>query len=605
MIQFVPLLRTKLKQGVDDFDLHGLKCIIRLSKEFKHHLCDCHGRDGNKRTVNMRQQKKSIKIALAQLDSLVGDLLGNADKILQWTCRARDELAADVIVFPELSLTGYPPEDLLLRHGFIADTRDVLDSLCKEVKGITAVIGCPVLEDGRLYNSAVVIQDGKLSARYDKQYLPNYSVFDEKRYFAAGNAPCIVNTAVGKVGITLCEDIWQEKPVQQAVMAGAELILNLNASPYHIDKRNERLRVVSAQARQNAVAVVYVNTVGGQDELVFDGGSFVVDAAGSVVLHAPVFEESLSIIEISRNDESLRPVPSTIATDLPRLENIYRALVLGVRDYVHKNGFSGAVIGLSGGIDSALTLAIASDALGPDNVEAVLMPSRYTQSMSIEDAEMQADALNVHHRTIAIEPMFSAFLTGLKEAFAGAPVDTAEENIQARCRGIILMAISNKQGRIVLTTGNKSEMSVGYATLYGDMAGGYAVIKDVPKLLVYELSNWRNQQSAVIPQRVIDRPPSAELADNQKDEDSLPPYEILDAILEMYVEQDSALDEIVKAGFELDTVRKVLRLVDLNEYKRKQAAPGVRITQRAFGRDRRYPITSAYMRHILANETNH
>jgi NAD+ synthase (glutamine-hydrolysing) len=545
---------------------------------------------------------QSIKIALAQHDSLVGDLQGNADKILLWVKRARDELGADVILFPELNLTGYPPEDLLLRHGFISDTRKVLDKLIKEIQGITAVIGCPIMEKACLYNSAVVIKDGVSVGRYDKQNLPNHSVFDEKRYFIAGDSPCIIETDAGKIGISICEDIWQDGPATQAVKAGAELILNLNASPYHIGKRAERFDAVSRQARENAIPVVYVNMIGGQDELVFDGGSFVVDEKGDYLMQAPVFEEDLSMIEFTRSNNRLLAVPSVLPPNLPTAESIYRALVLGVRDYVLKNGFKGAVIGLSGGIDSALTLAIACDALGAENVEAILMPSRYTQSMSIEDATEQAETMGAHHQLIQIEPMFEAFLDSLEETFAGAPVDTTEENIQARCRGIILMAISNKQGRIVLTTGNKSEMAVGYATLYGDMAGGYAVIKDVPKMRVYELANWRNQQGQVIPQRVIDRPPSAELADDQKDEDSLPPYDILDVILEMYVENQCGLEEIIARGFERDTVRKVLRLVDLNEYKRKQAAPGVRITKRAFGRDRRYPITSAYMRHVLSND---
>jgi NAD+ synthase (glutamine-hydrolysing) len=545
---------------------------------------------------------QSIKIALAQHDSLVGDLQGNADKILQWVLRARDELGADIVLFPELSLTGYPPEDLLLRRDFIADTCKILDDLSRQIHGITAVIGCPILENGCLYNSAVVIKDGVQIARYDKQNLPNYSVFDEKRYFVAGDSPCIVETAVGNIGISICEDIWQDGPVTQAVNAGAKLILNLNASPYHMEKGNERFDAVSRQARENSVPVAYVNMVGGQDELVFDGGSFVVDEKGTRQMRAPVFEEDLSVVEFVRTDVGLRPVPTTMSADLPATESIYRALVLGVRDYALKNGFKGAVIGLSGGIDSALTMAIACDALGAENVEAVLMPSRYTQSMSVEDALEQAERMGAHHQIIPIEPMFMTFLDGLKETFADAPVDATEENIQARCRGIILMAISNKQDRIVLTTGNKSEMAVGYATLYGDMAGGYAVIKDVPKMLVYELANWRNKQEQVIPQRVIDRPPSAELADDQKDEDSLPAYEILDPILEMYVEKEFGLEEIIANGFDRDTVRKVLRMVDLNEYKRKQAAPGVRITKIAFGRDRRYPITSGYMHHVLSND---
>ena len=546
--------------------------------------------------------KKSLKIALAQHDSLVGDLQGNANKILQWIKQARDDLGADIILFPELNLTGYPPEDLLLRHGFIADTRKVLDAVISQVHGITAVIGCPIQENSSLYNSAVVIKDGVQIGRYDKQNLPNYSVFDEKRYFIAGDSPCIVETAAGNIGISICEDIWQDGPVKQAVQAGADLILNLNASPYHMDKRDERFGAVSRQAKQNSIPIIYVNMIGGQDELVFDGSSFVVDAQGNRTMHAPVFEEDLSVVEFFNVDGVLRPAAAKIAEDLSATESVYRALVLGVRDYVIKNGFKGAVIGLSGGIDSALTLAVACDALGAENVEAILMPSRYTHSMSVEDAIEQAEKMGANHRVIPIEAMFTAFLDALKETFASAPVDTTEENIQARCRGIILMAISNKQGRIVLTTGNKSEMAVGYATLYGDMAGGYAVIKDVPKMLVYELAHWRNSQQQVIPQRVIDRPPSAELAADQKDEDSLPPYEILDAILELYVEKNLGLEEIIGKGFARDTVRKVIRLVDLNEYKRKQAAPGVRITKLAFGRDRRYPITSGYMRHVLTND---
>ena len=546
---------------------------------------------------------QSIKIALAQHDSLVGDLQGNADRILLWIKRARDELGADIILFPELNLTGYPPEDLLLRHGFINDTREVLDRLIEKIHGITAVVGCPIRENSCLYNSAIVIQDGVSIGRYDKQNLPNHSVFDEKRYFIAGNSPCIIEMGAARIGISICEDIWQHGPVTQAVEAGAELILNLNASPYHLDKKAERFDAVACQARENNIPVVYVNMVGGQDELVFDGGSFAVDDRGECLMQAPVFVEDMPVIEFTRSDRGLSALPSVVPPDLPACESIYQALVLGTRDYVKKNGFKGAVIGLSGGIDSALTLAIAGDALGAENVDAVLMPSRYTQAMSIEDAIEQAKGMGANHQIIQIEPMFEAFLNSLESTFDSAPVDTTEENIQARCRGIILMAISNKQGRIVLTTGNKSEMAVGYATLYGDMAGGYAVIKDVPKMLVYALANWRNKQGQIIPQRVIDRPPSAELADDQKDEDSLPPYDILDEILEMYVENQCGLEEIVNHGFDRDMVRKVLRLVDLNEYKRKQAAPGVRISKRAFGRDRRYPITSAYMHHVLANDS--
>ena len=538
--------------------------------------------------------KRILKIALAQQDFLVGDLPGNRRRILYLAEEARDQLQADVIVFPELCLTGYPPEDLLLRGGFIRDCKKELDAILKGLQGITTVIGCPVEVRGELYNSAVVIRDGEIMGRYDKQHLPNYSVFDEKRYFSPGHEACVVATPAGRLGITICEDVWVDGPVEQAVASGAQVILNLNASPYHMDKGDERSTTVSRQARDNQVPIVYVNLVGGQDELVFDGGSFVVDQQGAKVLQAPVFTEALKLVEFETGEQQCLSRPGPMAELPGRLESIYTAIVTGVRDYVQKNGFRGAVIGLSGGIDSALTLAIACDALGPENVEVVLMPSRYTQGMSIEDAVAEATALGVFHQVIPIEPMFQVFLNALKDSFSGMPVDTTEENIQARCRGIILMAISNKQGRIVLTTGNKSEMAVGYATLYGDMAGGYAVIKDVPKMLVYELANWRNEQSQVIPRRVIDRPPSAELAPDQKDEDSLPPYQVLDGILELYVEQDLGLDEITARGYAPDTVSRVIRMVDRNEYKRKQAAPGVRISRRAFGRDRRYPITSGY-----------
>ena len=537
---------------------------------------------------------RTLKIALAQQDFLVGDLAGNRQRILYLANEARDQLQADIIIFPELCLTGYPPEDLLLRGGFIRDCKKEMDAILSELQGITAVIGCPVEHRGKLYNSAVVLRDGVVFGRYNKQNLPNYSVFDEKRYFSPGRKAFTIDTPSGRLGVTICEDIWVDGPVEQAVESGAQVILNLNASPYHMDKVDERLETVSRQAQKHKVPVVYVNLVGGQDELVFDGGSFVIDKNGERVLQAPVFTEALSVIEFTSDNNAMIPCKGSFVPQPDRLESIYTAIVTGVRDYVQKNGFKGAVIGLSGGIDSALTLAIASDALGAENVEVVLMPSRYTHDMSVEDAVAQAEALGVHHQIIEIEPMFQSFLDALEDSFSGMPVDTTEENIQARCRGIILMAISNKQGRLVLTTGNKSEMAVGYATLYGDMAGGYAVIKDVPKMLVYELANWRNEQTLVIPQRVIDRPPSAELAPDQKDVDSLPPYEVLDVILEYYVEQDLGLEEITEQGFDRETVQRVIRMVDLNEYKRKQAAPGVRITRRAFGRDRRYPITSGY-----------
>jgi NAD+ synthase (glutamine-hydrolysing) len=429
-----------------------------------------------------------------------------------------------------------------------------------------------------------------------KHHLPNYGVFDEKGYFTPGPGFAVAEVAGVPLGITICEDIWLPEPARAAVDAGARLLVNLNASPFHVGKRDEREAEVGRRARDTTCPVVYVNLVGGQDELVFDGESFVLDAAGQVCARAPAFQAGLFAVDFSVEEGSVKPLPGDVKAHAAELASIYEALVLGVRDYIEKNGFHGAVIGLSGGIDSALTLAIAVDAIGAEQVEAVMMPSRYTADISLEDARAEAEILGVSYHEIPIEKPFEAFLDILADAFAGRARDTTEENIQARCRGLILMALSNKQGRIVLTTGNKSEMSVGYATLYGDMAGGFAPIKDVPKLLVYRLCEYRNGIAPVIPQRVIDRPPSAELAPDQKDEDSLPPYEALDPILEAYIEDDRSIEDIVDMGFEEDTVRRIAGLVDRNEYKRRQSPPGVRISQRAFGRDRRYPITSGHLR---------
>jgi NAD+ synthase (glutamine-hydrolysing) len=429
--------------------------------------------------------------------------------------------------------------------------------------------------------------------RYCKQLLPNYAVFDEKRYFACGDQPCVTDVAGIPVGITICEDIWEPGPAAQAAAAGARLLVNLNASPFHAGKHDEREAVLQERARETGLAILYVNLVGGQDELVFDGGSCVVDATGNVTRHAPACVEGLYPVDL-RNVQPVQPLPAICAPHLAAEALIYQVLVLGVRDYINKNGFDGAVLGLSGGIDSALTLALAADAIGAERVEAVMMPSRYTSAMSREDARAEADALGVRMHEISIEAPFGSFLEVLEPVFRDSAADTTEENIQARCRGVILMAISNKQHRILLTTGNKSEMAVGYATLYGDMAGGFAPIKDVPKLLVYRLSRYRNSLGQVIPQRVLERPPSAELAPDQQDSDSLPPYEVLDPILERYIENDQSVETIVAAGFDDAIVRRVARMVDRNEYKRRQAPPGVRITQRAFGRDRRYPITRGY-----------
>jgi NAD+ synthase (glutamine-hydrolysing) len=421
-------------------------------------------------------------------------------------------------------------------------------------------------------------------------------VFDEKRYFAEGREPCVVEIKGVKVGLTICEDVWHPGPVALAAEAGAQLILNLNASPFHSGKELEREEVMEQRVEDVHLPIIYVNQVGGQDELVFDGRSFVMDGDGQVLQRAPAFEEGLYLVELDYDGEMVKPCLGEMAPILGDEAAVYQALVLGVRDYIEKNGFRGVVLGLSGGIDSALTLAVAVDAIGCERVEAVMMPSRYTADMSVADAEEEATILGVNYQVITIEPLFNAFLASLAHEFEGLPVDTTEENLQARCRGVVLMAISNKKHKIVLTTGNKSEMAVGYATLYGDMAGGFDVLKDVPKTLVFRLAEYRNSRGYVIPQRVIDRPPSAELAPDQKDSDSLPDYPVLDAILERYVELDQCREEIVAAGFDEATVRRVIRLVDINEYKRRQAAPGPRITRRAFGRDRRYPITSGFGR---------
>lgn len=531
-----------------------------------------------------------LKIALAQINLLVGGINANKTKIIQTAEHARDFMVADVVVFPELSVTGYPPEDLLLRPDFIKQANQAVIDIARAVQGIDIVLGFPELCDGDLYNSAAVLRGGQILTRYRKNALPNFGVFDEQRYFKSADQTCLFSVKRHVIALTICEDIWQKGLIKKDKLAGADLIVTLNASPFHAGKIHQREDIVCQQAKEADIPLVYVNSIGGQDELIFDGASFVVDGQGEVVFRAEEFEEQVSVI----NFTDKVPEKSTCAPLYNEISSEYKALVLGVRDYVYKNGFQGAVLGLSGGIDSALVLAIAVDALGADQVEAVLMPSKYTQDMSNEDAVLEADALDVKHHTIAIEPAVTAFTGMLSDIFAGTKKDATEENIQARCRGVLLMALSNKQGKLLLTTGNKSEMSVGYATLYGDMAGGFAPIKDVPKLLVYQLAEYRNTLSPVIPERVITRPPSAELAPDQIDEDSLPPYSILDPVLEMYVEQDKSAAEIVAAGYQVEDVNRAISLVDRNEYKRRQAPPGIRITHRAFGRDRRYPITSGY-----------
>jgi NAD+ synthase (glutamine-hydrolysing) len=532
---------------------------------------------------------------MAQINPLVGDIPGNTQLVLRHAETARKQHQADMVVFPELVLTAYPPEDLLLRPSLDIRIRKALDALCAARLPLYMVIGYPGRIDGQLYNMLAVIRDGAIVGTYRKQCLPNYQVFDEKRYFREGHEPLVLDVGGIPVGFTICEDLWEAGPMQQAAAAGARLMININGSPYHSNKARERIAVLQQRVREGGMPLVYVNQVGGQDELVFDGASLVLDRHGHVQMQAPQYEEQLLPVVVQTQPDV--HVPPGHKSVWPEAEaELYGALVLGLRDYVNKNRFKGVVMGLSGGIDSALTLALAVDALGKDRVEAVMMPFAYTARMSIEDAEAEARALGVDFRSIPIAGMYDAFMAALRDEFAGLPADLTEQNLQARCRGVVLMAISNKKGLLVLTTGNKSEMAVGYSTLYGDMAGGFDVLKDVGKMQVYALAGYRNRvgRTPIIPQRVIDRPPSAELAPGQIDEDNLPPYVILDRILELYVEQDQSAETIVAQGFERAVVEKVILLVDRNEYKRRQAPIGVRISKRGFGRDRRYPITAGW-----------
>jgi NAD+ synthase (glutamine-hydrolysing) len=539
----------------------------------------------------------SFKIALAQLDLLVGDVQGNATRVVTTARRARADLGADLILFPELTLSGYPPEDLLFHRGFRRQIEAGLERVRQEVQDASVVVGFPEYTRAGIYNSAALISGGAIAAIHRKAELPNYKVFDEKRYFQPGAQPTVVDRQGFKIGLLVCEDIWEPESTQLARSDGAELLVVINASPFELHKQREREDIARIRARDVGLPLAYVNIIGGQDELIFDGNSFVMDADGRVIMRAPAYEEGTYVVEFVRQGRGkVVPQPGSIAPELSDEASVYGALVLGVRDYVNKHGFPGVVMGLSGGVDSALTLAIAVDALGAERVHAVMMPSRYTSPMSLQDAEEQARLLGVKYSMLSIESMFEATLATLKAEFAGRPPDASEENIQSRCRMLLLMGISNKTGKMLLTTGNKSEMAVGYATLYGDMAGGFAPIKDCSKLLVYRLAAYRNSLGRVIPQRVIDRPPSAELRHEQKDSDSLPPYEVLDPILEAFIEEDLSVDEIEARGFDRATVGRVLDLVKRNEYKRRQAPPGVRVSRRAFGRDWRYPITNGYRR---------
>ncbi len=536
-----------------------------------------------------------LKISLAQINFLVGDVEGNAQLIIAAAIQARDENSADIIVFSELSITGYPLEDLLFRPSLLARVQTAINKIQKEIKNIYILLGSPTQEKGQLFNSALLVYNGEVIAIYHKHQLPNYEVFDEKRYFNQGNAACVVNIKGVQVGITICEDIWYEEPIKKSKEAGAEIVINLNASPYQFNKTKQRLDILRQRITEQKIPIIYINQIGGQDELVFDGESLCLDKDGEVCLQGPAFETGIFNVQYSKAKQDLIK-SQNIHSQLAKHASIYRALVLGVKDYVIKNKFKNIVLGLSGGIDSALTLAIAVDALESENVHAVMMPFRYTSDISIEDARQLANSLSVKLDEIPIESSFNTITKSLEQVFDGLETDVTEENIQSRIRGVLLMAISNKTGSMLLTTGNKSEMSVGYATLYGDMAGGFAPLKDVSKTLVYELANYRNSIKRVIPERVITRAPSAELAPDQVDQDSLPAYEVLDPILEKFVEQDYTVEQIIAEGCDEEVVSRVVKMVLRNEYKRRQAPPGVKITSRAYGKDRRYPITSGFLK---------
>ena len=539
---------------------------------------------------------------MAQINLLVGDIDANTNLVIAAAREAIANFSADIIAFPELTLTGYPPEDLLLRPSLQVRIDKAIDRILAANLNIFIVFGYPEKQGARLFNSLMVIKGAQRLANYRKQHLPNYQVFDERRYFDQGSSPCIVEIAGVNVAFTICEDMWEREPVMQARVGGTQLMININASPYHVQKIEERRQLLYNRAREGGFPIVYVNLVGGQDELVFDGGSMVVANTGACHFLAPAFTEGLHqvFIELPANvGVPCEVALQALAPSLTPEAEIYQALVVGVRDYVNKNRFKGVVLGLSGGIDSALTLAIAVDALGAERVQAVMMPFQFTSQLSLDAAAQQARHLGVGYRVISIASVYAAFLDALAESFAGTQVDVSEQNLQARCRGVLLMAISNKKGLLVLTTGNKSEIAVGYSTLYGDMAGGFDVLKDVFKTTVYKLAHYRNTGFSqnpvdVIPQAVIERPPSAELAPGQVDQDSLPPYDMLDRILEAYVEQDLSATAIIAMGFDESIVKRVLRMVDLNEYKRRQSPIGVRLTRRGFGRDRRYPITNAW-----------
>lgn len=532
----------------------------------------------------------TISVSLVQQRFTVGAIRENTQRVIEIAQAA----ATDLVLFPEMTLTGYPPEDLVVRPDLLDAVEQGLLQICQANIATTVVVGHPWFDQGELYNAASVIQNGHVIGRYFKQALPNYGVFDELRYFTPGSEPLVIELHGQKLAILICEDVWQGYPVADAKAAGADWALVLNASPYEMGKRAQRQQLLQNLAQHLRLGFVYVNQMQGQDELVFDGSSMIVTPDGDIALQAPAFAAGVYQATLRRQTSGWTVEHTYGAPTEQSIEaEVYQALVVATRDYIQQNGFPGAVLGLSGGIDSALTLAIAADAIGVENVQALMLPFRYTSGMSVEDATEQARLMGIEFDVVSIEPMYDSFMQQLSPIFAGRKADTTEENLQARLRGVLLMALSNKTGRILLTTGNKSENAVGYCTLYGDMCGGFAVIKDVPKTLVYRLAAYRNTISPIIPQRVIDRPPSAELAPGQTDQDNLPPYDDLDAMIEAYVEQDKSLPEIVAMGYAEATVRRVLNLIDLNEYKRRQSAVGPKITLRNFSKDRRNPITSA------------
>jgi NAD+ synthase (glutamine-hydrolysing) len=538
-----------------------------------------------------------VRIALGQANLTVGDLDGNVETMATWAREAGGH-GADLVCFPELAITGYPPEDLVLRPGFVDDNLEAVNELARRTgDGCAVLVGFVDRTELGLHNAAALLRGGEVEATYHKHQLPNFGVFDEQRYFVPGREGCQLRLADSDLGISICEDAWHPGPPFGEYARKVKVIPNINGSPYHRRKSRERLEICAARARQTGAWIVYVNLVGGQDELVFDGGSMVVSPEGDLAWHAAAFEEDLLVVDIPGTEDGRPPLPSPEREPWPQgAEEIYRALVLGLGDYVRKNGFREVVLGLSGGIDSAIVATIASDAVGPEAVRVLAMPSRHSSPESLEDARDVAARLGIRLGEIEIEPLFRTYLETLEPEFAGTEPGIAEENVQARIRGNLLMALSNKFGSLVLATGNKSEMAVGYSTLYGDMAGGFAPIVDVPKTTVYELARWRNKQTdpAPIPDRVMEKAPSAELRPNQRDTDSLPPYDILDPVIEDYVEEDRSPEEIVKAGADPDLVRRVVDMIDRAEYKRRQAPPGVKITPKAFGLDRRLPITNRY-----------